>query len=263
MKIMKILKGNFLFLFVGLLFSISFHSVADVAVTNPNNNIDVGFDFFPNGLREGESNKLISTQNKTIKINRQIINITENRYLYEHDLGIWQYVELTVQPKGSKQKQIIKYYADSSWGDSSSVSVTLGKHLIDKNQILFYRYWAWRGDALASPFGANKITYKWDNKKNAYQKDKDSIYIEYHSELVPEFIKDLPFHRNVIKEPSDEKEKQLISSYTDKVTAEGQSFLLGTDAENLLNEVNSVLSVEIKDKTSYWQDIESPFSFKR
>ena len=260
---MKILKDKFIFLFIGLLFSISSYSDADIVTSNQNNNIEIGSDTFPDNLREGESNKLISTQNKTIRINRQMVNITENRYLYDHDLGVWQYVELIIHPKASKQKQIIKYYADSSWGDSSSVSVTLGKHLIDKDEIIFYQYWAWRGDALVSPFGANKITYRWNNEKNAYQKDKDNIYIEYHSKLVPEFIEDLPFHRNVIKEPSDEKEKQLISSYTNKITADGQSFLLGTDAENLLNEVNSVLRVEIEDKTGYWQDNEHPFGFKK
>jgi hypothetical protein len=194
--------------------------------------------------------QLHAEKKSTVELGDRSVDIVFNEYIHrDYGLGEMRQGKLLIKPRNSAKEQTILYAIDESDGDSSSVGVNVGKHLIKGDRLIIYQYWAWFGDALVSPFGARKISYRWSNEENAYQKRADVIYLEYRGWHGTPSIEGLVLQNGVIKKPVTAQQKLDIDAYIDKIIVDGQTFALGKDAEKLLDETRAALSTEIERKT--------------
>lgn len=147
--------------------------------------------------------------------------------------------------------------------DCNSTSVELGTYIIQNNDIIFYSYWAWIGDAPASPYGVRKQRYKVSSNGDI-KLVESAIYLEamragwggYDDYRGVDFI-----HNS----PTDDVEKEMLRTYKKAVEQDYKAVFVADkkSQDKLFKEVRESLKYQIDSITTHWAEIETSFGYKK
>ncbi len=161
-------------------------------------------------------------------------------------------------------KKLLTHTLIRQEGDCSSVSIELGKYVIDDAKIIFYSYWA-IADRMPSrliPFGFRKQVYTVD-RAGKLNLINSVIYIEDFIEN--QLGKDKFYHPknnwfhiglDYLNQPTkNEFEKEALQDYIQTIEKKYNSkFVLNKEKELLESEVRAKLDKQIEQNTGNWID---------
>lgn len=158
----------------------------------------------------------------------------------------------------NEDKPLLVSLLKEVWGDSNSMSVMVGDYDVSDSTVVLYHFWAKAGDAPVSPYGARIQTYGMDANKKLILKGS-MLYIETMSDnyiLQCMSKQDLGYHRGCLYlhyPPKNATEKHDLNAYLAGAEKEyGSKFIIGKDADILLDKVRKRLSPALKQYTGDW-----------
>jgi hypothetical protein len=145
---------------------------------------------------------------------------------------------------GQKGKPLLSYISYNSWGSCNDEGIEVSSHEWRKDSLIVYSYWCHAGDPSGHNWGGQITVYHWDCAGKKFSKLDSRLYIETMG-----LEGGLPLGPGE-KDPETVKAREKFKYETAK--AHGGRFVIGKEADELVNRARQFLEKDIDEATKYW-----------